>query len=224
MPPKIPIIVAHRGLHREHPENSLAAFLAAVDAKVPWVECDVWPSAKGVPVVIHDETLDRTTSGTGPVNLRTWQVLDLLGVPPLGEVLAGISDRAAILVEIKPPGARKFVSAILPLLQSHAGPWILQSFHAQNISHLWRTFPAAMLVEDLQNLEMAVESDCPKIHSHHSLINQELVEWLHASGREIGAWTVNDATEIQRMIDLGIDMLITDEPELAMQMIAKQSL
>src|SRR5271156_5650201 len=62
-----PIIVAHRGLHGELPENSLAAMVAAWDAGILWCECDVHLSRDGEAIVIHDETLDRTTTGQGPV-------------------------------------------------------------------------------------------------------------------------------------------------------------
>ena len=69
---RTPTIVAHRGLHRQDPENSLAAAVAALRAGFEWIECDVWPSADGVPVLIHDETLDRTTTATGRVGDRKW--------------------------------------------------------------------------------------------------------------------------------------------------------
>src|SRR6476661_5043820 len=70
MPLRAPTIVAHRGLHHDAPENSQAALVAALKAGFRWVECDVWDSLDGFPVVIHDESLERTTTGTGLVHQR----------------------------------------------------------------------------------------------------------------------------------------------------------
>jgi len=71
----IPRIVAHRGFCKAHPENSLSAFRSAERIGCEWVECDVHSSADGVPVVIHDDTLDRTTSGSGPVAAKAFSDL-----------------------------------------------------------------------------------------------------------------------------------------------------
>src|SRR5687768_17797662 len=101
------MIVAHRGLHHFDPENSLAAFVEARRRQVWWAECDVWPSADGVPVVIHDETLDRTTAGTGPVAGLRWGQLAALKLrhedgtvdghshlPGLAEVIDAVASKA----------------------------------------------------------------------------------------------------------------------------------
>src|SRR2546425_9621791 len=84
---KRPIIVAHRGLHDKHVENSLAAFKAAWEAGIEWCECDVHFSSDGVAVVIHDDTVDRTTSGTGFVANLNAKQLKKMGVATLEEVL-----------------------------------------------------------------------------------------------------------------------------------------
>ncbi len=215
-----PIIVAHRGLHTHHPENSLAAFTAAADAGVPWVECDVWPSHDGVPFIIHDETVDRTTVGTGPVIEYPSDQLRELGLPSLTDLLQILPAKTGILVEIKPAGPRPtqprpFLSRVVSELSSRQGPWMYQSFHLQNL--LFPKGPMAFLTDDAELLRGMLESDCT-VHPHFALIDQRMVDAQHARKKTIGAWTVNAPADIQRMIDLGIDMLITDEPELAMQM------
>jgi glycerophosphoryl diester phosphodiesterase len=215
-----PIIVAHRGLHHHHAENSLAAFTAAANAGVPWVECDVWPSHDGVPFIIHDETVDRTTVGTGPVIEYPSDQLRELGLPSLTDLLQILPAETGILVEIKPAGPRPtepspFLSRVVSELSSRQGPWMYQSFHLQNL--LFPKGPMAFLTDDAELLRGMLESDCT-LHPHYSLIDQRMVDSQHARKKTIGAWTVNAPADIQRMIDLGIDMLITDEPELAMQM------
>src|SRR4051794_29266101 len=110
-----PIIVAHRGFHSEHPENSHAAFRAAWAGGVDWCECDVRLSADGHAFVLHDDTLDRTTTAAGPVATRGWRDLAdvrLLagdGRPPTERLpaLQAIADfmpaRCGLLVELKVP-------------------------------------------------------------------------------------------------------------------------
>jgi glycerophosphoryl diester phosphodiesterase len=225
MPTTKPIIVAHRGLHRSCPENSLAAFMAAAEAGIPWVECDVWPSADGEPFIIHDETVDRTTPGTGPVVEYPSDQLRLLGLPSLGDLIKTLPVEMGILVEIKPPGPRPieprpFLSRVVSELSSRHGPWMYQSFHLQNI--LFPIGPMAFLTDNAELLRGILESDCI-VHPQHSLIDQPMVDSQHARNKTIGAWTVNTPADIQRMISIGVDMIITDEPELAMRMIATRS-
>ncbi len=191
------------------------AFAAAAAAKIPWVECDVWPSKDGVPVVIHDETLDRTTSGQGKVADHSAEQLRLLGVPTLAAVMEVLGLGTGILVEIKPVDT-ELVARVITLLSAYPGPWMVQSFHLKNVMFL--NAPRAYLTEDAAMLRGALQSDL-QVHPHHSLIDKAVVEAKHQLGGQIGAWTVNAVADLQRMLDIGVDMLITDEPELAMRMI-----
>src|ERR1700675_773367 len=83
-----PRVIGHRGAAGLAPENTLAGFRKAAEIGVGWVEVDVHLSADGVPVVIHDDTLDRTTSGTGPVAAKSAAALEALGVPTLAATIA----------------------------------------------------------------------------------------------------------------------------------------
>src|SRR5688572_8407861 len=101
-----PTIVAHRGIHHAHPENSLAAFDEAIKAGF-WVECDVHASRDGEPVIIHDETLDRTTEWRGRVD--AFDVADLQHVrlrdshQTLPKLADALRSGGRWLVEVKPP-------------------------------------------------------------------------------------------------------------------------
>ncbi len=94
-----PWVIAHRGYSGRFPENTMAAFAAAVDAGADMIELDVGLSADGIPMVIHDETLDRTTTGSGPVVAHTAAELQGLGVPSLEEILQRIN--IPINIELK---------------------------------------------------------------------------------------------------------------------------
>src|SRR3954466_10120847 len=118
-----PTIIAHRGLHTVHPENSLPAFRAADRAGIEWVECDVQQSIDGFPVIVHDDTLDRATIISGRVDrhrvneLAHLRLRDHHGRPTdaLVQVLWSSRDGlaglgAGMLVEIKPPDAPQLVA------------------------------------------------------------------------------------------------------------------
>jgi glycerophosphoryl diester phosphodiesterase len=211
------IIVAHRGLHQIHGENTIPAFVAAAQLKIPWIECDVWPSGDGIPMVIHDQTIDRTTTGGGLVAGHSSQQLQRLGVPTLNQLMDSLADFATgLMIEIKPPGAAGFCGEVRRMIEPYPGPWMLQSFHPENIQATNRT---AILVENVQSLRQAIGGGWLSVHAEHSLIDRQIVEQLHQSNRKIGAWTVNTAQEIRRMVELGVDVLITDEPELASGML-----
>ena len=123
-----PVVIAHRGLHDEHPENSLAAFRAAWDADVEWCECDVRMTSCFTPVVIHDQTLDRMTSAVGRVDQARWAtagqarlrrpngLLSEHTLPALRDVLPDVGPRRRMLVEIKPDPRPSLVSVV-------AVPW-----------------------------------------------------------------------------------------------------
>ena len=98
-------IVAHRGLHDEFVENSLAAFCDAWAKGIHWCECDVHLSADQQPVVIHDDTLERTTSGHGAVASYPLSQLRFFGVPSLHEVIRAMPPGGGLLVEYKPTHA-----------------------------------------------------------------------------------------------------------------------
>ena len=116
----LPLVIAHRGFSARFPENTMPAFEAAVAGGADMIELDVTPSRDGHPVVIHDDTLERTTSGTGHVGEHTLAALRRLdagswmdeafrgtAIPVLSEVLDAFGDRVLINVEIKPEGVRE---------------------------------------------------------------------------------------------------------------------
>ncbi|UFU05261.1 glycerophosphodiester phosphodiesterase [Ruania halotolerans] len=138
-------IYAHRGASAERPENTLAAFARALELGVTGLELDVHLSADGVPVVIHDDTLDRTTSGTGPVGAHTETELARLDagsgehVPTLSEVLELVGEAAQVNVEIKDPAA---VDAVALVTAQHPRVrWFASGGHWEALAHLTTLVP-----------------------------------------------------------------------------------
>ena len=228
-----PRIVAHRGYCKTHPENSLSAFRHAERVGCEWVECDVHAAADGSIIVLHDETLDRTTSATGAVadkvcsdlsdvRLRFNDHLTGEPLPTLPRLLAALRPATGILVELKPPDHPRLVRDVLKMLRAERRPWVLQSFDPSNVLGIHARdsdAPAALLVEDRPALERALGERWRGVHADHTLLDEQTVRSLRARGMGIGAWTVNREQDLRRVIDLGVDWLISDEPLLARKLL-----
>ena len=148
--------IAHRALHdraRRRPENSLAAVRAAVEAGYA-IEIDLQPSADGVAMVFHDETLDRLTAETGPVNARSAAALQAIplrdcdeGIPTLDQVLDTVAGRVPLLIEIKDqsgtmgPTDGRLEAATAAALAGYRGEVAVMSFNPSAVAHMQRLAP-----------------------------------------------------------------------------------
>jgi glycerophosphoryl diester phosphodiesterase len=213
-----PEIVAHRGIHHALPENSREAIWKALDDSF-WVECDVHAAGDGVPIVVHDETLDRTTKGSGPVwafSSGELKQVRLRGgglVPTLEDCLAHKTGPGlGWLVEVKPAGADELVRRTYDLLQGRS--FVIQSFDPHNVRCAAKLpeCSTALLVGNEQELEAALRGEWQQVNVHHRLLTSELIERLRSTRASVGAWTVNDDPDIRRVIDLGVDLIISDNP------------
>ncbi len=227
MPLATPTIVAHRGLHDQHPENSLAAFKSAWASGCIWCECDIHCSADGVAIVIHDDTLDRTTNGCGDVSMTSSKALQRVKlspprggktdetVPLLRDVLGAMPPQAGLIIEIKPIIPEDQVRAILRLLSGRRT--MLQSFHAQVLETFRRCdndVSLAWLIEQPDQVAEAAASDWRAIHLKHTLLDAATHAKLQQARKKIGVWTVDTEAEAKPLIALGLETIITDNPTL----------
>ncbi|MGE5610868.1 MAG: glycerophosphodiester phosphodiesterase [Bacillota bacterium] len=227
-PSDVPDIVAHRGLHVEYPENSIGAMKAAWKAGFQWAECDIHLSADKEFVVLHDEKLDRTTTGRGVVSQFAWSELQSLSLrgpagkptseklPLLGQLLEAMPASAGLLVEVKAVFSRRDVERLLELLKPHR--FILQSFNLENIKLIHECNPRiaiAFLVDDAAKLikeEQIKSIPGASINANFKSLDVSGVRQLHDAGKWAGAWTVNSEGDIRRMLGINVDTIITDEP------------
>lgn len=227
--------IAHRGAGKLAPENTLAAFRLGAAHGYRAFECDVKLSADGVPFLLHDATLDRTTSGDGVAGDRSWAELSRLdagswhGRQHAGEPMPSLQAIAryclangfALNIEIKPtPGAaaetgRKVAQAAQALWQQ-SGTWpLLSSFEPEALAAAQEAapeLPRALLI-DKQTENWLIQADqlrCVAVVANHVVIDQAMVESLHRSGKRALAYTVNDPEAVARLTEIGIDGLITD--------------
>jgi glycerophosphoryl diester phosphodiesterase len=240
-----PAIVAHRGGARLWPENSLTAFRGAIGLGVDLVELDVHQTKDGEVVVVHDPTLDRTTTGRGAVRDHTWADIEKVAVrgtaderpPRLAEVLALLRPtRVGLLLEIKTgPGDERYPGVeerVLALLQESgltdrttvmAFEWaVLERLRA--LSSTVRL--TGLLAQRGAERAGGVPALVPRLRAlgvndlgmERTLLTPEAVRAAHAAGLTIGVWTVNEPDELARTLAAGVDYVTTDQPDVALRL------
>ncbi|WP_306209473.1 glycerophosphodiester phosphodiesterase [Actinoplanes sp. RD1] len=225
--------VAHRGYSAVAPENTLPALTAGVLAGATFIEFDVRTTADGVPVVIHDRTVDRTTDGSGKVWELTLDEVDALdagswfspsyagvGIPTLTEVLdALVASDAELLLEIKPPATLEEVKNIIGLV-GDAGlldRTVVQSFDPNVVRLAGEASPEVrrgFLRDPFDSDQVAVARELGVRYVNPSmnavLGSPETVAALGAEGVRVMPWTANDMTLWPDLVAAGVAGLITD--------------
>jgi glycerophosphoryl diester phosphodiesterase len=231
----LPLWIAHRGAGKLAPENTLAAFRVGASHGYRAFECDVKLSADGVPFLLHDDTLDRTTPERGVAGLRKWAELSRIDAggwhsrgfagepPPSLDTITQYVQRNgyALNVEIKPtPGQEaetgRAVATACTRLWAHAGtPLLFSSFKPEALQAAHGVaphIPRALLLDTLWPgwFELAQSLDAVAVVTHYRLMDDPLIGRLHRAGLRALCYTVNDPAEARRLLALGIDGLITD--------------
>jgi len=228
--------IAHRGAGRLAPENTLAAFRLGAEFGYRMFECDAKLSADGVPFLLHDSTLERTSSGRGTAGEQDWAALSQLDAgawhsrryagEPLPSLEALIrfclAGGYALNIEIKPtPGVERRTGEVVAQLAarlwagSAVAPPLLTSFAPEALQGALDAqpqLPRGLLLDTLRDgwLETARRLDCAAIICNHALWDAATVAQVHAAGMRTLSYTVNDEWAAQRLIALGTDGIITD--------------
>lgn len=230
-------IIAHRGFPRQAPENTLAAFQAALNQAADSVEFDLQLTADGVPIIFHDQTLERTTNGRGKVSEKT--LLELLNLdagswfaPEFAqEKISTLATALPILakfpqylyLDVKPDclwSDQQVQSLIILLsrynLQKRA---VITSFNdqfLQQFKKLSSDFPIGHIVASLdsyqQQLTRAVFRGDQLISTEYRLLlaNPALIETTFQQGIDIVAWTVDHQQDLENLLELGIKRIVTN--------------
>ena len=231
-----PRVIAHRGGGLLAPENTLAALRYARNLGFEAVEFDVKLTADDVPVLFHDDTLERTTSGSGPVADMRFDVLTQLdagswfGNEFSGEPVPAFAAASALCkettlwanVELKPcPGRERqtgrIVARMAKLLWSGAPlPPLLSSFSTAALEAARAEapeLPRALLCTDIpDNWEQTLDRlECVSMHVAYDRLSREMVERIQATRRGVLAYTVNDSLDAVDLLEMGVDALVTDQ-------------
>jgi len=240
---------AHRGARTVAPENTLAAFKLAADQGADGVELDVQLSADGEIVVIHNDMVDATTDGAGPVAdmpLAALRELDAGSyfspefagerIPTLDEVFEEFGHRLLLNVELKAlsatgDSARRLAAAVVDAIRRHglASRVLLSSFNPlalRAVKRIDRSLPVGYLYAPDLPLPLAKGWLArPFIgrhearHPHYSMVDAHYMQWARRRAYRVNVWTVNDVEDIRRMRDLGVDMIISDRPDLVQEVL-----
>ena len=213
-----PLIIGHRGASAVAPENSIAAFEAAIAAGTDGIEFDVRLSRDGVPVIIHDDTLQRTHGLRGRVVDSSANELGSVGVPSLRDLFELMSQNDLILyLEIKGSSAA-LAERCCELVSefSYEDRVIVECFDLNVIKNI-RTLKTAALFEpriytDQRVIDRTLEARASVLALHHRLAKSTLVEKAKLAGLRVVVWTVDDPAWIARAQAMGIEALITNDP------------
>ena len=239
-----PLIIAHRGFRAKYPENTLAAFRAAEDAGAPALELDATLTRDRRVVVIHDDAVDRTTDGGGSVADFTLEELKRLDagawfdprfagerIPTLAEVFGAVGEEMGINIEIKG-------GAVEPDFPSDAiERQVTRLISERNARHrvLVSSFDRDALIRvrelDAQcrigvltadpvtenDVALCRRLDAFSLNPDHRNVDKAGMDRLRGAGFRVFPYTVNDPMEIERLLDLGVDGVITDDPAVALQ-------
>ena len=233
-------VTAHRGFSKVAPENTMPAFEAAMECGADYIELDVQLTSDGQLVVIHDDKLDRTTDGKGLVSRRTYDELQTLSagswfgkdgefddvkIPLFSDVLELVGDDIMLNIEIKKSGdPKKTAEKTVELIEEYG---IVNSCYVTSFS-----YPALKKVKQLNskiktafiaNLATATSyAQLPYIDAvsmNYLFVNQAVVNSAHHHGKRIFVWTVDRQSEMQKMMALGVDNIITDRPDKALEIV-----
>lgn len=231
--------IAHRGAGKLAPENTLAAFRLGAAYGYRMFECDVKLSADGVPFLMHDAALERTTNGIGLGGDQPWDQLARLdagswhsrthaGEPlPTFENIARfcLANGHYLNIEIKPtPGHESETGEVVAhhaarLWAGQAVPPLLTSFRPESLQAAQAaqpSLPRGLLIDTLWKgwLETALSLECVAVVANHALWDESMVMQVQSAGMRCLSYTVNDEWAAQRLIDLGTDGIITDRVDL----------
>lgn len=220
--------IAHRGARGYEPENTLKSFQKALDLHADGIELDVHLSSDGHLIVIHDETIDRTTNGKGFVNtftlaeLKTFLIDDQYETPTLKEVFDLVNKKCLINIELKGLGTANKVATLIEEYIAdqnwNYGHFIVSSFNwdlLQETSNLNSNIAIGVLTEEdvKKALAFAEVIEAEAIHPDYQLLNLENVQEMQEKGFLVLPWTVNNPEDIQKIKSYQVDGIISDFPD-----------
>jgi len=229
-----PKVIAHRGGRRWAPENTMEAFRMSLSAGVDGIELDIHRCATGELVVIHDDDVNRTTNGVGNVQEISWAELQRLDagswfdprfskerIPALRDVLDLIAGKIVLNIEVKntPVDYPDIEEDLLQMLENYPKETvIISSFDhklMQKFAKLDSSLNLALLADGLfiDVNAYAKQMNAKFWHPCFGSLREDAVEEAHHGGMQINAWTVNAPRDWTQAIKMGLDGIVTDDPE-----------
>jgi glycerophosphoryl diester phosphodiesterase len=243
-----PRVIAHRGFSGKAPENTLAALRAAIDVGADMVEIDVGMTREGIVMLMHDETLDRTTDGHGLLSATPYddvRKLDAGGwfspeyageqVPTLEEALDLVNGKILVNIEIKKEAVTDMVEGgvankVLDLVRrvDMLDRVILSSFEPKALKHARRLEPrvktASLYDPDVHRgmspIQVMQDADSSGFNVSERRLSKKMIKECQRYGRPLSVYTANDEGTMRRLIAMGVHGLFTDHPDLLIGIVA----
>lgn len=232
-------VTAHRGNSGEHPENTIPAFQSGLDVGADWIELDIFRTKDGQLVVIHDRTTERVSDKNLSVPDSTYSELLNVDVatgfrrnsgksieecpaqkiPLLEDVLRLVMKQNRTRVSIQPK-MDCVADAVVLVKSLKAERWVgFNDGNLRYMSQVKRLAPEIPVFWDCgadadvdQDVRIAMEHGFEALVLQHNGVTAEKVQKIKSAGLEVGAWTVNDRTQMEKLLDMGVQRLYTDHP------------
>lgn len=246
-----PRVIAHRGFSAEAPENTMAAFTRAVKARADMMELDVLLSRDGQVVVIHDDTLERTTNGVGRVADHTWEELSRFDagtwfhpqfkderIPLLRDVLLYAKSKILVNIEIKTeawsPNTFESIAAKVVAMVDEVGMRdhvIISSFDSRilkQVRQLDSSLKTATLYDkdthgELRPLVIVADDGSDGFNLGKSEVTPAVVEQCHSRRIPVSVYTVNTRDMMEFILGMGVDAVFTDNPPVMFELLREKS-
>ena len=236
-------VIAHRGFSGAAPENTLAAVRAAIEIKADMVEIDITLTSDGHIVVIHDETLDRTTDGSGEIlqfTLAELQELDAGSwfdpsftgepIPTLDQVLDDVEGRILLNVEIKSEAvSRGVVNKVAAAIREHGmidgvvvssfSPTALQQMHAEAPEIRTAVLYNTSFHKGRDAVEISTELGATVFNIKRQRLTKKMLRRCRAHDIPVGVYTVNDPRRMRHLVKKGINAIFTDHPDRLLEIL-----
>ncbi len=234
-----PLIIAHRGASLLAPENTMSAFRKAIQIGADGIELDVRLTIDGIPIVLHDSQVDKTTNGHGAVDdltLREVQELDAGSwfsdsfdketIPTLEEVLDELGGKTIINIELKTLRTRdchlaESVCALVKKMELEESVWF-SSFRPSLLRQTRKNLPKVpngylySTRSPAQSL-MQITTPIEAVHPYYRTVDKKYVARLHNMEKRVAVWTVDDSDAAQRCFDANVDVIISNDPNKMIQ-------
>jgi len=218
------LIIAHRGASAYEPENTLRSVKKALELSADMVEVDVRTSRDGHIVVMHDAVVNRTTNGKGYVKDMTLKELKRLNaglgehIPTLQEVTELLRGKAQLVVEIKVPGIEKKVLQVLQKNELDRQALITSFYHpilkrVKELNPNMRT-GAIIASRPIKAAQLALDANSNALFPRHVYVDSEMVEEAHKLDLAVYPWTIDILNEIEPLIKMGVDGIVTNKPDI----------
>lgn len=234
-----PLNIAHRGASRMAPENTLAAFRKALELGADGIELDVRLCADGVPVVIHDATVDATTDGTGRVNAMTLAQLKRLDagssfspsfvgqkIPALAEVLETLGDKLLVNIELKAGTAFEhgLEQSVIDLIEEYSAAehLLLSSFSPFALRRVQQRAPhiPTGLLYSCSRWRLVVRlahaimlRPAAALHPPYAIVDRQHLAWARERNFRMHLWTVDNIADLRRFVAWRVDGIMTNTPD-----------